>query len=132
MKYMYLNKEENAIDELYDLACGPDRRVNHYASFIIGWMRFYARELEMQRQTQDSRIAMIEYEGEEEIEYYGLLIDIIELKYRFNNFIFLFQCEWRDIRNKKIDIHIDPHFISVNFARTWYQNEPYILATQAK
>ena len=59
---------------------------------------------------------MIEYEGEEEIEYYGVLIDIIELKYGSSNSVFLFQCEWWDISNKKIDIHIDPYFISVNFA----------------
>ena len=48
MKYKYFNKEEGAIDELYDLACGPDRKVNHYASCIIGGMRFHTRELEMQ------------------------------------------------------------------------------------
>ena len=51
---------------------------------------------------------MIEYEGEEEIEYYGVLIDIIELKYRSSNSVFLFQCEWCDISKKKsgfISIH---------------------------
>ena len=61
---------------------------------------------------------MIGYKGDEEIEYYGVLIDIIELKYGSSNSIFLFQCEWWDISNKKIDIHIDPYFINVNFART--------------
>ena len=29
MKYKYFNKEEGATDELYDLACGSNRRVNH-------------------------------------------------------------------------------------------------------
>ena len=72
---------------------------------------------------------MIGYEGEEEIEYFGILVDIIELKYGSNNLLLLFQCEWWDISNKKIGIHIDPYFISINFVRTWYQNEPYILAT---
>ena len=83
----------------------------------------------MQQRTQNNGIAITGYEREEEIDYYGVLVDIIELKYESSNSIFLFQYKWWDISNKKIDIHIDPHFISVNFARTWYQNEPYILAT---
>ena len=69
----------------------------------------------MQRRTQNSEIAMIGYEGEEKIEYLGVLIDIIELKYRSNNSVFLFQCVWWDISNKKIGIYIDAHFISINF-----------------
>ena len=94
MKYKYFNKEEGATDELYNLACGPDRRVNHYASCIIGRMRFHTMELEMQRWIQNSRIATVGSKGEEEIEYYTILIDIIELKYGSNNFVFLFQYEW--------------------------------------
>ena len=91
MKYKYFNKEEGAIDELYDLVCGSDRRVNHYTSCIIGGMRFHARKFEMQRRRiQNSGIATIGYEGEEEIEYYSILIDIIELKYGSNNSVFLF------------------------------------------
>ena len=53
MKYKYFNKEEGPIDELYDLACDLDRRVNHYASYIIGGMRFYTRNL---RYNDGSRI----------------------------------------------------------------------------
>ena len=106
IKYKYFNKEEVAIDELYDLACGPDRRVNHYASCIIGGIRFHTKELEMQRRIQNSRIATIGYEGEEEIDYYGILIDIIKLKYGSSNSVFLFQYEWWDISNKKIEIQI--------------------------
>ena len=81
-------------------------------------MRFHTRKLEIQQRIQNSEIAKIGYEREEEIEYYGVLVDIIELKYGSSNSVFLFHCEWWDISNKKIDIHIDPHFISVNFART--------------
>ena len=41
-------KEEGTIDELYDLVCGLERKVNYYASCIIGEMRFHTKELEMQ------------------------------------------------------------------------------------
>ena len=37
MKHKYFNKEVGAIDELYDLACDLDRKIN-----------YHTRELEMQ------------------------------------------------------------------------------------
>lgn len=132
MKNKHFNKEEGATDELFELACGPDRRVNHYASCIIGGIRFHTRELELHRRTQNSGIVTIGYEGEDEFDYYGVLTDIVELKYGSKHSVFLFHCGWWDISNKKIGIRIDPHFCSVNFARKWYENEPYILASQAK
>ena len=47
----------------------------------------------MQRRIQNSGIATTGYEGEEEIDYYGVLVDIIKLKYGSNNSVFLFQYE---------------------------------------
>ena len=49
MIYKYFNKKVGVTDELYDLAYGPDRRVNHYAPCIIRGMKFHTRKLEMQR-----------------------------------------------------------------------------------
>ena len=90
MKSKHFNKEEGAIVKLYDLVCGLDQRINYYTSCIIEGMRFHIKELEMQRQIRNSGIATIGYEREEEIKYLGVLIDVIELKYGFNNLIFLF------------------------------------------
>ena len=95
------------INELYDLTCGFDQKINHYTFCIFEKMRFHTRKLEMQWQTQNSEIVITGYEEEEEIDYYGVLVDIIELKYGSSNSVFLFQCEWWDISNKKIEIHID-------------------------
>ena len=79
-----------AMDELYDLACDPDWRVNHYASRIIGGIRFHTREFEMQWWIQNSKITTTEYETKEEIDYYDVLVDIIKLKYESSNFVFYF------------------------------------------
>ena len=49
MKSKYFNKKEGTTDELYNLACDLNRRINHYASYIIRGMKFHMRELEMQR-----------------------------------------------------------------------------------
>ena len=44
----------------------------------------------------------------------------------------LFKCEWFDLNSRKSSIHIDGDIISVNVSRTWYENDSYVLACQAK
>ena len=78
---MYHNKEDGATKELYDLACHPNLRVSCYSSCIVGGMRFHTRDLGMQRQTQHNKILTLRIDGDNEIEYYGILMDIIQLRY---------------------------------------------------
>ena len=44
----------------------------------------------------------------------------------------LFKCEWFDLNGRKSSIHIDGDIINVNVSRTWYENDSYVLAYQAK
>ena len=44
----------------------------------------------------------------------------------------LFKCEWFDLSSRKYSIHIDGDIISVNVSCTWYENDSYVLASQAK
>lgn len=46
--------------------------------------------------------------------------------------MFIFSCEWFDLSNRRMGIRKDTHFTSVNVSSTWYRNDPYILASQAK
>ena len=45
--------------------------------------------------------------------------------------VILFKCQWFDIHNKKNGIHNDGYFTSINVSRSWYQNDPFVLAKQA-
>ena len=91
---MYHNKEDGATEELYDLACHLDPRISCYSSCIVGGMRFHIRELDMQRRTQNSGIWTLRTDGDNEIEYYGILSDIIQLRYGSKRFVYLFKCQW--------------------------------------
>ena len=57
---------------------------------------------------------------------------MVELDYLFGNKVILFKCKWFDknFQNKKI--HRDPHFTIINISSTWYENDPFVLATQAR
>ncbi|XP_059624033.1 uncharacterized protein LOC132267021 [Cornus florida] len=41
-------------------------------------------------------------------------------------------CDWWNIGNPRTGIHCDQHTTSVNFSSKWYNNDPYVLASQAK
>ncbi|CAL5405203.1 unnamed protein product [Camellia sinensis] len=67
------------------------------------------------------------------IDFYGVIREIIELKYLGGNSVFLFKCDWWDVGNEKIGIKVDEfNCISVNVTKTWYKDEPFVLACQAE
>ncbi|KAA8544348.1 hypothetical protein F0562_022384 [Nyssa sinensis] len=94
--------------------------------------KFHTIQREKYRQTQNSGVVVTVYKGDKEIQYYGVLKDIIELSYCFDNKIFLFKCDSWDVGNKRTRIHTDSYCTSVNMARTRYTNDPYVLASQVK
>lgn len=121
-----------ATDDFYSLALGPDRRVTRCSGCIVNGTRFRTRDRERLRITQNGGIVVKGEHRSEVIDFYGILIDIIELKYCFGNCVYLFKCQWRDMSDKKEGIRKDEHFISVNASKTWYANEPFVLASQAR
>ncbi|XP_059631038.1 uncharacterized protein LOC132273939 [Cornus florida] len=112
-------------DDLYSLACGPESRIHRYSGCIVNGVRFYTKERERNRRTQNSGVLV----KTEDLDYYGVLIDIIELQYALKKRVVLFKCDWF---NTKTGIKSDTYFRSVNIARKWYKYEPFVLANQAK
>lgn len=45
--------------------------------------------------------------------------------------VFLFQCAWYDIGDPRRGIRVRDKSTSVNTARQWYKDEPFVLASQA-
>ncbi|XP_040994342.1 uncharacterized protein LOC121240884 [Juglans microcarpa x Juglans regia] len=118
-------------DDIYALACGPDPLVASYAGCIMNGIRFHTNDLEGRRCTQNSGVVVhADHEGLP-IDFYGVLQDIIELRYMGWRKYFLFKCDWCDIGDTRRGIHIGDHFTSVNTSRQWYKDEPFALACQA-
>uniref|UniRef100_A0A5B7BH02 DUF4216 domain-containing protein n=1 Tax=Davidia involucrata TaxID=16924 RepID=A0A5B7BH02_DAVIN len=133
MKLLRHRKSPEATEQLYALACGPDQRVSHYSGCIIDGIRFHTKEREMLCRTQNNGVIVEgDKKGEHILEYYGVLTDILELRYCFRNSIYLFKYDWWNVGNTKTGIHIDQHFTSVNTSQTWYKDDPYVLASQCK
>lgn len=115
-------------NKLYVLGLGPDRRITRYTGIVVNGVRFQTKERDGCRRTQNSGI----FVKGEATEFYGVLVDIIELQYCHGNRVFLFKCDWWDSSNKKTGIKKDGHLTSVNISRKWYKDDPFVLATQAE
>ena len=68
-----------------------------------------------------------------DVPYYGVLTKVVELHYLGGNRVILFKCDWWDVINVGRGIKRDEYgYISVNFTRMLYTDEPFVLASQAK
>ena len=87
----------------------------------------------MHKQTHNNGV-LVEgvYEGNNYLEFYGVIKDIIELKYGCQNSVLLFKCDWWDVGNNETGIRTNAHFTSINATRTCYKDDPYVLASQVK
>lgn len=138
---MLSNGGTNDIDnELLSLACGPNKNVKCFKGIIVNGFRFHTKERERQRKTQNSgvKVAGDLINGGSantmgEIEYYGVLTDIVELCYLGGHRIILFKCDWLDVFREGVGFRKDAHgFISLNFSRLLRTDEPFVLACQVE
>ncbi|KAF5472329.1 hypothetical protein F2P56_009055 [Juglans regia] len=117
--------------DLYALACGPDRWVATYAACIINGKRFHTKQRELRRRTQNSGVVVTGDEATNNLDFYGVINNIVELRYMDWRRVYLFECDWFDVGDRKRGVRVDDHMISVNMNRTWYKDEPFVLASQA-
>jgi hypothetical protein len=96
--------------------------------------RFRIESRDRNRCTQNSGVAVIP-EGSEDgdnVEYYGMLTEILELQFLGGRRVPLFRCKWVDIFNKSRGIKTDVYgLISINFKCLLKTDEPFVLASQA-
>ena len=120
-------------DELFALSCEPDLRVRIYSACLVNGVRFHTVDREKNRRTQNSGIMAEGTHGNHDIDFYGSLKEIIELRYNAdsggNRTVVLFRCDWFDTHGKKFRMKEDGFFKSINHDSLWYKDDPFILAT---
>ncbi|CAL9012462.1 unnamed protein product [Prunus brigantina] len=67
-----------------------------------------------------------------DIDFYGKLTTVVQLLYKDRYQVIMFKCRWFDTNpNRQGSVKIDHGLLSVNINRTWYDDDPYILANMA-
>ncbi|KAL6547278.1 hypothetical protein OROMI_022999 [Orobanche minor] len=107
--------------------------VRKYTGCIVNGVRFLTIERDVRRKTQNSGIVVEGNHGDDNIEFFGILTDIIHLDYVKGRHITVFKCEWFDLGTKKrIGIQKEGNITSIRVTGKWYENEPFIMADQAR
>ena len=127
---------EEVTDGLLALSCGPDLRVKTCAACIVNGVRYSTVDREKYLQTQNSGVMTEGTHDGRNIDYYGVLQEVIELQYNSNlevrRSVVLFRCDWFNQEGKTRGIKDDGHFKSINVRSLWYKSDPFILATQSR
>ncbi|CAN6547389.1 unnamed protein product [Malus baccata var. baccata] len=124
---------DNKVDKkMLSLALGPERRVKYYPGYYMSGFRFHTLQCDENKKTQNCGV-MVKGENQiDSVSWYGVLKDVVELRYTEGNRVVLFNCEWYDIVRKGTGYKIDRYgIISINTARKLNTKEPFVLANQA-
>ncbi|KAK9045784.1 hypothetical protein V6N11_051692 [Hibiscus sabdariffa] len=119
-------------DELLSLAYGPDKRAQKYTGCIVNGVRFHTKARDEHLTSQNSGVMVEGNHEEDQINFYGILTDIIQLNYIKDYKVVLFKCKWFDLGNKRRRIYKDGNLLSINISKCWYDSDPFILSVQAK
>ncbi|KAK9162599.1 hypothetical protein Syun_003501 [Stephania yunnanensis] len=125
--------KSNASKELIYIAKSPNNIAKRFSGFIINGFRFHTKSRERFRKTQNSGVVVVV----DEVPYYGVLTDIIEIDYYRLFKVVMFKCDWVDIKSPK-GLRKDANGCTlVNFSKLIHtgmslQDDPFVFSSQAK
>ncbi|CAL2237470.1 unnamed protein product [Prunus armeniaca] len=118
-------------DELYNLAFGPIR-AELFSGCNVNGVKFLGEARDDKLCTQNSGVHVPGGGESTDIDFYGKLTTVVQLLYKDRYQVIMFKCRWFDTNpNRPGSVKIDHGLLSVNMNRTWYDDDPYILANMA-
>lgn len=120
--------------EIRLLSRGPSKSVSQYSGCLVSVYRLHTQSREMNKKSQNSGVVVKGSHGENMIDFYGILQEVLELEYLGENKrVLVFKCDWFRVDDQNgLRIDKESKVTSINASRRWYQDQPYILASQAK
>ncbi|CAL8169284.1 unnamed protein product [Prunus armeniaca] len=133
----YVNKLKSSnspsyILELYNLAFGPIR-TELFSGCHVNGIKFLGTARDDKLCMQNSGVHVPGGGESTDIDFYGKLTTFVQLLYKDRYQVIMFKCRWFDTNpNRQGSVKIDHGLLSVNINRTWYDDDPYILANMAR
>ncbi|CAL8100420.1 unnamed protein product [Prunus armeniaca] len=118
-------------DELYNLTFGLIR-AELFSGCNVNGVKFLGVARDDKLCTQNSGVHVLGGGESTNIDFYGKLTTVVQLLYKYRYQVIMFKCRWFDTNpNWPGSVKIDHGLLSVNMNRTWYDDDPYILANMA-
>ena len=126
-----LNSREDCDDYIRMAGVTPSKQAYFYDGYEVNGYRFHTESSGENKVTQSSGVCI---KGEwdangEQIDYYGVLQDVIELEYDAHKVV-LFRCDWFDIING-VKVDRKHGIVEVKHTSRLANYEPFVLAAQA-
>ena len=116
-------------EKLCNLAFRPIR-VELYSGCHVNRVKFLAGARDDKLCTQNNGVHVPGGGESTNIEFYGKLTGVVQFLYKDRCQVILFKCRWFDTnQNRPGSVKRDHGLLSVNTTKTWYDDNPYILAT---
>ena len=119
-------------DALYSLAMGPDTRVRHYESCVVGDVHYNTLARDEGRKTQNSAIMSTDTYDKETTEMYANITDIVQMQYissfEIRQCVVLLSSHLYNLISRIAKPRADDYFKSINFKAVYHTYEPFILA----
>ncbi|CAM8906723.1 unnamed protein product [Rhodiola kirilowii] len=114
--------------ELHSLARKP-QSYSCFSQCYVNGVKFVVWSRDRNKRIQNSGV-MVE---DGDLTYYGIIENIIELRYANGMHVVLFDCTWFNTDPKESgSTKMDYGLLSVDTSSTWYEDWPYCLATTAR
>lgn len=100
-----------------------------YSMCQVNGVKFICENRDDRLKTQNCGVMV--HGGQDGVDYYGVLHSVVELIYGNRMKVHLFKCRWFDTspENTRTDQY---GTFSVNTATTWYEDDPFVLASSVK
>uniref|UniRef100_K4B608 DUF4216 domain-containing protein n=1 Tax=Solanum lycopersicum TaxID=4081 RepID=K4B608_SOLLC len=122
------------MQDLLSLSRGPTKYSMRSNGYVANGYRFHAQDYDNKLRTQNCGVVVFgeNDEDSENLDYYGVLTNVIELKFIIDQRVILFRCNWSDVYDEIKGVKKDEYdFVSVNPSRFFKTDEAFILANQA-
>lgn len=108
---MHKNNNNKKIADLLSLAHGPSQFVTRFKGYICNGYRFHIEDHEKGLKTQNSWVLAVGDNGidVQNIDFYGVLIEILEFQYLEERWVVLFRYKWWDVYDREKGVIVDEH-----------------------
>lgn len=127
-----VEKSVGVNDDLYSLSQGPLERYYSYQSCVVNGVRFRCKNYDDTLRTQCCGVCTEGDHENDDITYYGVLAEILQLSFLFDRKVFLFRCKWYNSDPKGRSVFVENNLTSINTSSNWHPDDPFILASQAQ
>ena len=126
----YINRDDGYWSKELELLSMKPQRHRMLSTCFVNGVKFVCQHKDQTLSTQNSGV-MITVDGGSAM--YGILLAVVELVYANGMEIVLFKCKWFNTNpSVRGSTKTDHGLLSVNTNSSWYDDDPFILATMTK